>query len=555
MDRISQIRNQTKSALANSKDTILNIPFSQSASLLLEDEINYVLNLAQRFFDEREASTVYRISGYIKTLISNPLFNLTGDRSYSVFSASTFTDKSEYGEDNLSFSESIKDNLIEKNGFFGYYPVSGDTTNYCNFVDMNPGKNELDFINNNYSLSITYPYSAITNHYIVNGGLKIVDYDIIEIGGRNYLALTSACPHNLQPGNNIILSGISGYNNIFTIFKLGNLTNDLPDYTFVIDIGGIPSGASLNISNTRFKRYFANTESVYYIRLFKKIIDIPNDSLFKFYFSNNIYSDTTWGFTCEDIDISNYTDNLNRPITELFLTIIKNNPNNIYTPIKAGIDIEYIQGISDDLSSGIPYFKNLCDAHRIHNGYSSSLVSHSKLGGYVGYTDSYFYGDICEYNEKLCLETPLCKIAHVFNTANRLSGFTSGMMNFGERIENYLYNPHYNIPVKQYSNFISQTSTGDTTIIIPGYAVNTGGQYLWREILPESQSDTGQANTLIVPFTNDIHMAELIINFYLRRQDPLRQYGLHYNTFPSDLFGGLYFTNQFTSVDNTDNSC
>ena len=74
-------------------------------------------------------------------------------------------------------------------------------------------------------------------------------------------------------------------------------------------------------------------DSKYYVRKLKKIkklVDGVEKELsserYKLAFANTIYDDDTTQITfTDDIDVGGLTDNLGRPITELFVTIVKSN--------------------------------------------------------------------------------------------------------------------------------------------------------------------------------------------------------------------------------------
>jgi hypothetical protein len=75
-------------------------------------------------------------------------------------------------------------------------------------------------------------------------------------------------------------------------------------------------------------RVYGGQDSEYYFRKFRKIktritnvIGIDDYETYKLSFSENSFSDSISQFVFnEDIDISELTDNLGRPLTELYLT-------------------------------------------------------------------------------------------------------------------------------------------------------------------------------------------------------------------------------------------
>ena len=289
-----------------------------------------------------------------------------------------------------------------------------------------------------------------------------------------------------------------------------------------------------------FRRIIDNNETSYYVRIFSKLPNwkfakkkpteflLEDDENFqkeyqktindfdshvgKLAFSKNIYTDNIAEvvFT-DDIDISLLKDNLGRPISELYFTIIKNN---------AGYREWYGKGIDIDTSNEIVeyshcfgkincafklskesiankehknllminnidsvYDKNGLDISFINKGDRSDIdddeIQYEPYKGYSG--DSSFYGDLCCYSETLCDEQSIQMVDFRFNTAQReinnsfrsypfLNSITYDEImsddyddnefnckeylftNAANRKEGYYYKPHYKIPIRTYDN-------------------------------------------------------------------------------------------------------
>ena len=158
-----------------------------------------------------------------------------------------------------------------------------------------------------------------------------------------------------------------------------------------------------------------------------------------------------------------------------------------------------------------------------------------------------------EYNPKQCTETKLCNIGHRFNTLNRIN---TNNATFGIRQESPYYNPFYSIYIKSFSNYLSQATSGSTESDgVKSWANLVDGQWLWREILQEGYSEVSQEDNLNIPFINNCHMVESLINFKLYRQDAFGNYGLYYSGQYPDIYGGLYFAENFLSYSQQANSC
>lgn len=245
----------------------------------------------------------------------------------------------------------------------------------------------------------------------------------------------------------------------------------------------------------------------------------------KLAFSKNIYNDeiSEIVFT-DDIDISYLKDNLGRPLTEIYLTICKNNKgykewygikNNLkneaqsITECKTNTDeIEYSHCFGK-LSCGFRLSKeSLWDESYINSmsinridGKKGIKINDKRDGNIdddeIQYyqTENYdgdvnFYGDLCCYSTRLLDEYVIQQIEFRFNTAQRelqygdISYLSFYKLKYDEivkddyddltdpkketfevkeyeidnvcqRKEGYVYNPHYRIPIKTFSDKIT----------------------------------------------------------------------------------------------------
>ena len=254
-------------------------------------------------------------------------------------------------------------------------------------------------------------------------------------------------------------------------------------------------------------------------------------------------------------------------LTKIYLTIIKNPDNNpllitptpFFTPIQAGVECGFVSGILDGVD--IPDIRRMRDGSQVwpDNQYRSSptpLTSGVTIG------DSYFYGDVVEFNDFEQIEHVLGLVAHRFNTVNRIGQgvSTSGYTINGPRHEGYMYYPHHRMQIRQFSNYVE---SGDAnTIGIPDYATNLGsidGRWLWRDML-DIGVNNGQEVTLNYPFLNGVHYIYQNYCFPVRRQDPYGRYDLLYfglesltQRAPYDIVGSGIPNN--LDVNESDNAC
>ena len=577
-------------------DTFLKINLEGKEKLLPPDEINKIVNVGDRFNIERQSSTFYRILGTLNSTVSNPLFNLTDNTMMNKFTWAGFNNydflDTSYPKDNnvsdptdLIFSESINRFLKEQNGWFGYIDPDITKSGLCNFIDVEPKRERFSFIpdtspyhapNNqpvkNWELTITYPKETDKTHTLINGGLLIIEAVPVVVSTRNMIAFGMPCLHNLSIGDTVRITGTIGYNGDHVVVRTGLDNGDLKDYYFVVDLP--PTGTVSG--NSRIKKLFGGQESEYYFRIFRKIktrnmpvIESDDYETYRVAFSENIFYDTISQFIFnEDVDVSNLTDNLNRPLSELYLTVIKTDSNGLFTNVSSGIETPFISKLN---TSGINTFlQNVPAINRIHNGGALPFQTHIPLESQVTIINNNnisnnndYYGDLVEYNQLEVKETILADISHRFNTISRETSssinYVSALgqppvttnINLGPRQEGYFYKAHHLIRIRDFSSYVEQGSS--TTDDIPEYAVSLpDGRFLWRDLLDIGFNESNE-KTLDYPFLNGCHYMYNNYCFYVRRQDPFDNWNLYYSKFPADPIGDR-LTNKFT-VNTSEDVC
>jgi len=591
-DRIIKRFGVEKSKLATNTDAFLKISIEGDERLLPTNEIDRIVNVADRFNVERQRSKYYRLIGTINPLISNPLFNLNdsllADRNtLAGFNNLDFLDWS-YPKDgdvnddgDFTYAKSIKYYLKEKDGWFGYFDPDITKPMLCSYYDMEPKRERFSFLPDispyhsptsqpvkNWELVVTYPNSSDKTHKLVNGGLLIVETQTTIVSTRPMTAIGMPCLHNLSIGDIVRISGTNGYNGDHEVFTLGLSNGDYKDYYFVIDV---PNTGTIN-NLSRIKKLVNGVESEYYFRKFRKIktratavIETDDYETYQVGFSENLFNDqiTQYVFN-EDIDVSDLTDNLGRPLSEIYLTIIKTDSNNLFSNVSSGIETPFINRLNT--SNINPYLLDIPAINKIHNGGALPFQSHTPLENNVKITDNNglpsnidYYGDLVEYNIEILNEIILATVSHRFNTISRETPATISYVlstptdvngqptyaqtNLGPRQEGYHYQAHHQIKIRDFSNYVEE---GDEfTEGMPDYVVNMGdGRYLWRDLLDIGFNQTDE-RPLNYPFLNGSHYMYQNHCFYLRRQDQFSLWNLYYGRFPADPVGER-ITDKFT---------
>lgn len=599
-DNIKKILTSKLSKNDINLDGFVNINLVGKERLLPTNDINKVVNAAEVFNKERQSCKYYRIIGTISPVITNCLFNLTdttndNNSTLSVFNNTIFLDKS-YPLNNtfndaidITYVTSLKTNLKEKDGWFGYFDPNLQNKSVCLFIDMEPKRERFSFTpdNNpylsnanqqpvkNWELTITYPYSSFSGHPIVQNGLLVIEKNDVVVSEKNMTAFATTVKHNLNTGDiiNLYNTDFNTYDGEYSVARVGLDNGDLKEYYFVLDITGVTL-----TTNTRVKKMINGIESEYYFRKFKKIKTrtsqiIENDDyeVYPAAFSENLFNDQNYQFVFnEDIDVSNLKDNLGRPLTELYLTVFKTDSKNLFTNVKSGLEIPFLPKLLT--SNNNIYLKDVPAINLIHNGPNtptpSYITSHNPLESSFSITSDLFFGDVVEYNTETLNEVVLADVMHRFNTNNREQpnsftyisekkvdeqdnvNITTQTINMGPRYEGYYYKAHHRIEIRQFSDYIEQA---DPNILdIPTYSILEDDKYKWRELV-DIGFDQGSLPRLDYPYLNNAHYRYGNYNFWVKRQDPYGIWGLIYTDFPSDVLGDR-ITNKF-KVNEADNVC
>jgi hypothetical protein len=157
-------------------------------------------------------------------------------------------------------------------------------------------------------------------------GINIIGVEERVMNERSYSSFRCVINHGLKKGDIITLyksGNLSGEE--YLVVELGDQTNNQRDRYFVLDIPVNESSSQINKETSTFKRTRDGVTSNYYVRKFKSITTGFKDyDLFPASFAESYFGDeeVAYNFT-KDIDVSGLKDNLGRPLSELFLTIVK----------------------------------------------------------------------------------------------------------------------------------------------------------------------------------------------------------------------------------------
>jgi hypothetical protein len=550
---------KTNKILLNSQRLPNNVDVNTQIQLGMENtnkplplnDIDTTISQYEQFEKERKESTIYRFYG-----ISNPLFNdnvkiyLTGEtgtmpKAKKIFSSGIF----------------------EKDGWVGYYndELDEDALDFndnksalCEFFPFDPGYDRLSMLDSdgvpNYLMKITYPYESVddvvllknNSNISIKDGIPVIGLFEIEINGSKYTGIKTLINHGLSEGSNVNLynfidnstsSSLKLNSKYFRVIKLGNRTNDDRFRSFVVNID--PQFLNFNIGVSTIKRVVRGEPSQYYVRRFSGLTTTYTDyDMYPAAYGVTYFDDRVVGFNFKtDIDVKGLRDNLGRPITELYFTVLKNdndadpnsintqywleeqknlpppNNNRFWTTVKGGYNIEKNENSNYDVRS-------IGDGNFVTSEYYENIDE----------SNDTFDGDIVEYNNNELLERQLEEVYHRVNTVYR--------EDIKNKKEGYIYKPFNKIQIRQYANYINPVVDLQSVIDkfnitnpvdidnlkksfgIPDYAYEiTTNVYKWRTILEIGEFDTtgGGVN---YPFESGAHYVYLDKRFYFQRQDP-----------------------------------
>src|SRR6056300_291940 len=218
----------------------------------------------------------------------------------------------------------------------------------------------------NYLLKITYPFEKKDIQIVKNNlgitlkdGIPIIEQFEIEINGRMYVGFRTAMNHGLNQGDKIQLNNfidltpsnaLNLNDKFYRVFKLGNQTNNKKLRTFIIDVN--PSDINFNIGTSTIKRVIKEKPSQYYVRRYKSLtIDYKDYDIYPAAYGVTYFNDDVAAFNFKtDIDVKNLIDNLGRPLSELYLTIIKNDNDSDPTSVNSQYWLEQQQNLSSTIN-------------------------------------------------------------------------------------------------------------------------------------------------------------------------------------------------------------
>jgi hypothetical protein len=447
------------------------------------------------------------------------------------------------------------------------------------------------------STTKTGPVSAQTDNSLVTfrmgndtlNGLAIVSSVVVtNSNGVKVVMFRCVNKHNLKIGSLIRLyygpstDNMSGsLSNLISVIGLGDLSNKDKEHCFYVGADNLDNygliipyvgeGQDVNIPmgevvphKLRFVKVENGLDCQYYFRVFKKIpnfkltdIDPNSDninelvkeseitdvrkpfdnSVNKLAFAKNIYGDDIVQIVfTDDINVGGLVDNLGRPLSEIYLTIVKNNKgykewyaNSGNTLYDENGDVEYSHAfgkITTGLNLPITSFDSTANGY-YNVKYLTNVDGFEKkstaLEEDITIDRDTFLGDLVEFSPGNVRETVLETVHHRFNTAQRETtnvnyqtlyyddliyddydiprnvqptprppeDYTGNFLVHEEEVKNanlcpegYYYKPHFRIPLKEFAGTLSNAIKPALTITdVPS---STGYELVVKTLSPHA---------------------------------------------------------------------
>jgi len=568
---------------------LFQVPLVQTVKENVEFDRTVSINLQQLYDDERQTSTIFRPISKLSLLFDNVY---SGTTNYYPYKSSLYYENIK----SLVTQVCTLDSTVLYSGYPQYYEfdfvrIDNDISGYTTADSGNT--RHIDFINKsaytyNWSIYMSYAYENVYNksmyYFDEKSGVPLVwvasdgiPFVLSNGSDQSQGVVSFSCPvkHGLSPGEYVKLS--FDYNGIdtFQVYSLGDPFYGSDEYIFNIYNVGF-TGTTFNNNNTgTFKRIIdiansGETMSEYYVRRHKILTDENSSVLAKSGFEQQIFKVVrrsekntytpnkqgrisikngntvyTSSFS-DDIDILRLRDNKQRPISELYHTVIwkgymgwtfgLSKPGGGYYGLKQGWEFN-LHPLNSNPEAPNYWWGNSnsnSDTNFIMNSYTTPTGIPGKPFTYVQPPSKgdVFDGDYCEWNNFDQQERVLSDMYHKFrlNPFYFNIGTTPNSAPFGDNCKGYYYKPLHPIKIRAYSDYIEEGSAVNVEGI-PDYAYfsTNENKFRWRDLYPYGYIDNDNIG-VDFPFLNNAHYPYTDIIFRLIGEGTNYSYGLINNT-------------------------
>ena len=489
---------------APSIDQQVNLELSQTQEELTQFVRNTSLNLSQLYDDERQTCEVFRPTFKLQYLYDN---TLTGTTEYVPFLNNLY-----YVNPEQSSVSSVWRGYPQYYEFdffrpritdyhFDYSPESAYTYNWTYYLTY-PSTND-----GNVTMQGTY--SGQTIQWNAEEGIPFIISSSSE-GGFNIISFQCLMSHGLAPFESVELSFDYDGDTIFEVLSLGNDRYESSDFVYNIINPGYTGNTFFNGRMGTFKRVSnpsnLETRSKYYVRKNRVLftqneVDVtktgfelnPFNNQKKLEFSSitpnqqtrvsTKTSSNTYDVTLKkELILSGITDNRNRPVGEIFLSVVNKGYSGYFNKSFNGVGLK--------IGWGFNITKDVSTWWSDNNQYSFTNILVNSYTKTSGTTETFYYnqvlkvgdlldGDFCEWNDYEQVERVISPLIHkikfnqdVFKTESTPNPNAMG----------YYYVPHVPLTLRVFSDYV-ETAPQNNSENIPSYAFYStiDQEFRWRE--------------------------------------------------------------------------
>lgn len=326
-----------------------------------------------------------------------------------------------------------------------------------------------------------------------SNSVNIDNYERIELYNKTSKLIEYQVNKSVSSTN--IFDSERENNQVYRIYgkiEFLSLLNNLKlDYLNIADFFQPQVNDSKNIINS-FDFYLVRPTTGYteinikdglnrYVRCFEVIATPQDFEIFPAGFNNNIFNEQIYAFSFNrDINVSKYYDDLNFPITELYLFA------------------QYIKGQNSD-----GYVEEL--TYQKFNQYGDKTIiplieKTYAIGDILKTAAEDKITDIIEFDPKNFIQTQIEE--QIFRIKTRIKD------NINKTIDiRWKYNPFIPLKLRYFVDQLNVVSSGSTSYdelnSVPFYAVrDENGNYIWRDIQPQGYIDPLSGIGVDYPFVN-----------------------------------------------------
>ena len=520
LGKISFLKGSERFKGANDQDIGVQIPLSNTVKELEEFQRNISVSLEDVYDNERQEGNKFIPMAKFSLIFNNSYSGRTLPitNPYSPFNNNLYyVDQLTYKQLELQNpNDTIAWPGLPQYHEFAFIRTDYNVTGYTVGPDAHYIPSPKDNSKLNWSFYVSYCFSSTTSTTLNYAGTNFYAGDGIpftatktSFNGSPVWAFTCPVEHGLNSGESI---EVKNFNiptlSTYDVYSFGNGAQDSDKYVVnIYDYGIFPGSTNFDGTLRRIvnNSFAEESKSKYYVRK-HKILQTPTNAVLTFAgFENNAFrtvrkfespqltpnnvgrvslkeDSQSYNLSFKDyVDITGLYDNLNRPISEVFFTVINKGrfgwfhyPNTQNVGLKQGWDFNLG-----------PQLNTWWDATNVNSNTNITTQSfgNQNTNTIFYYNSDYSVGDImdgdfCEWNNFTQTERVISEYYHKFT-------FNQNVFTIGGNVNNqlgYYYKPHNKFQLSVFSSYVEE-SDGEIIGNLPNYAYYkiATQEFVWRD--------------------------------------------------------------------------